>query len=221
MAFLQPLIDMKDGGFWMIPILVVAVIALAIAFERLFYILFRANINSTAFVGSVQKLIMANNIDRAIKLCNAEPHAALPRVVKAGLIRANRNEKDIENAIDEAILEVAPKINKRTNYLAMLANVATLLGLLGTIWGLIEAFKAVATAPPELKQTMLAGGISMAMYTTAGGLMVAIPILLIHAIVLNRSNKILDDVDYYGLKMVNLLTARRRGTLKDDVAAEG
>ncbi|TVQ92813.1 MAG: MotA/TolQ/ExbB proton channel family protein [Deltaproteobacteria bacterium] len=221
MSLLQPIIDMKEGGFWMIPILVVAVIALAIAFERLFYILFRANINSTAFVGSVQKLIMANNIDRAIKLCNAEPHAALPRVVKAGLIRANRNEKDIENAIDEAILEVAPKINKRTNYLAMLANVATLLGLLGTIWGLIEAFKAVATAPPELKQTMLAGGISMAMYTTAGGLMVAIPILLIHAIVLNRSNKILDDVDYYGLKMVNLLTARRRGTLKDDVAAEG
>lgn len=221
MAFLQPLIDMKDGGFWMIPILVVAVIALAIAFERLFYILFRANINSAAFMASVQKLIMANNIDRAIKLCNAEPHAALPRVVKAGLTRANRNEKDIENAIDEAILEVGPKVNKRTNYLAMLANVATLLGLLGTIWGLIEAFKAVATAPPELKQTMLAGGISMAMYTTAGGLMVAIPVLLIHAIVLNRSNKILDDVDYYGLKVVNLLAARRRGTLKDDVAAEG
>jgi biopolymer transport protein ExbB len=221
MSFLNALIDMKEGGVWMIPILVVAVFALAIAFERLFYILFRANINANAFMAQIQKLIMANNIDRAIKLCNSEPHAALLRVVKAGLTRANRNEKDIENAIDEAILEVGPKVNKRTNYLAMLANVATLLGLLGTIWGLIEAFKAVATAPPELKQSMLAGGISMAMYTTAGGLMVAIPVLLIHAIVLNRSNKILDDVDYYGLKVVNLLAARRRGTLKDDVAAEG
>jgi biopolymer transport protein ExbB len=221
MAFLNALIDMKEGGVWMVPILVVAVFALAIAFERLFYILFRANINANAFMAQIQKLIMANNIDRAIKLCNAEPHAALPRVVKAGLTRANRNEKDIENAIDEAILEVGPKINKRTNYLSMLANVATLLGLLGTIWGLIDAFKAVATAPPELKQTMLAGGISIAMYTTAGGLMVAIPILLIHSVVLNRSNKILDDVDFYGLKFVNLLAARRRGTLKDDVAAEG
>jgi biopolymer transport protein ExbB/TolQ len=221
MAFLNALIDMKEGGVWMVPILVVAVFALAIAFERLFYILFRANINANAFMAQIQKLIMANNIDRAIKLCNAEPHAALPRVVKAGLTRANRNEKDIENAIDEAILEVGPKINKRTNYLSMLANVATLLGLLGTIWGLIDAFKAVATAPPELKQTMLAGGISIAMYTTAGGLMVAIPILLIHSVVLNRSNKILDDVDFYGLKVVNLLAARRRGTLKDDVAAEG
>lgn len=221
MSFLQALIDMKDGGVWMIPILVVAVFALAIAFERLFYILFRANINATAFMAQIQKLIMANNIDRAIKLCNAEPHAALPRVVKAGLTRANRTEKEIENAIDEAILEVGPKVNKRTSYLAMLANVATLLGLLGTIWGLIEAFKAVATAPPEMKQTLLAGGISIAMYTTAGGLMVAIPILLIHAIVLNRSNKILDDVDHYGLKVVNLLAARRRGTLKEDAAAEG
>lgn len=221
MSFLDDLIAMKDGGVWMIPILIVAVFALAIAFERLFYILFRANINATAFMAQVQKLIMANNIDRAIKLCNAEPHAALPRVVKAGLTRANRTEKEIENAIDEAILEVGPKVNKRTSYLAMLANVATLLGLLGTIWGLIGAFKAVATAPPEMKQTMLAGGISIAMYTTAGGLMVAIPVLLIHAIVLNRSNKILDDVDHYGLKVVNLLAARRRGTLKEDVAAEG
>ena len=221
MSFISQLIAMKDGGAWMIPILVVAVFAMAIAFERLFYILFRANINSTAFMAQIQKLIMANNIDRAIKLCNAEPHAALPRVVKAGLTRANRTEKEIENAIDEATLEVGPRVNKRTSYLSMLANIATLCGLLGTIWGLIMAFQGVATASAETKQTVLAAGISMAMYTTAGGLMVAIPTLLIHSIVLNKSNKILDDVDQYGLKVANLLSARRRGTLKEDVAAEG
>ena len=207
-----------EGGVWMIPILIVAIFALAIAFERLFYILFRAGINSTAFMGQIQKLILANNIDRAIKMCNAEPHAALPRVVKAGLTRANRTEKEIENAIDEAVLEVGPRVNKRTAYLSMLANVATLFGLLGTIIGLIDAFRAVATAPPELKQTMLAGGISVAMFTTAGGLMVAIPVLIIHSIVLNRSNKILDDVDHYGLKVVNLLSARRRGALNEEAA---
>jgi biopolymer transport protein ExbB/TolQ len=221
MTFINQLIAMKDGGAWMIPILVVAVFAMAIAFERLFYILFRANINATAFMAQIQKLIMANNIDRAIKLCNAEPHSALPRVVKAGLTRANRTEKEIENAIDEATLEVAPRVNKRTSYLSMLANIATLCGLLGTIWGLIMAFQGVATASAETKQTVLAAGISMAMYTTAGGLMVAIPTLLIHSIVLNKSNKILDDVDQYGLKVSNLLAARRRGTLKEDVAAEG
>jgi biopolymer transport protein ExbB/TolQ len=220
MQLISQLIQMKDGGAWMIPILVVGVFAMAIAFERLFYILFRANINATAFMAQIQKLIMANNIDRAIKLCNAEPHAALPRVVKAGLTRANRTEKEIENAIDEATLEIGPRVNKRTSYLSMLANIATLCGLLGTIWGLIMAFQGVATASAETKQTVLAAGISMAMYTTAAGLMVAIPTLMIHSVVLNKSNKILDDVDQYGLKVANLLAARRRGTLKEDEAAQ-
>jgi biopolymer transport protein ExbB/TolQ len=216
----DPVTMFKEGGPFMYVILMVGVFAMAIAFERLFYIVFRANINATAFMAQIQKLIMANNIDRAIKLCNAEPHAALPKVVKAGLTRANRTEKEIENAIDEATLEVGPLIAKRTAYLAMLANVATLSGLLGTILGLIQAFEAVAKASAETKQTLLAQGISVAMFTTAGGLFVAIPTLILHSIVVNRSNKILDDVDQYGLKTVNLLTARRRGTLKED-AAEG
>jgi len=217
---INPIIMMRDGGFYMYPILFAGVFAMAIAFERLFYIIFRANINSTAFMAQIQKLIMANNIDRAIKLCNAEPHAALPRVVKAGLTRANRTEKEIENAIDEATLEIAPLINKRTQYLSMLANVATLIGLLGTIIGLIQAFNAVAVASAEMKQQLLAQGISVAMFTTAGGLMAAIPTLVLHSIIGARANKILDDVDQYGLKTVNLLTARRRGTLKEDGAVE-
>jgi biopolymer transport protein ExbB/TolQ len=216
----NPIVMFRDGGPFMYVILIVAVFAMAIAFERLFYIIFRANINSTAFMAQVQKLIMANNIDRAIKLCNAEPHAALPKVVKAGLTRANRTEKEIENAIDEATLEVGPLVNKRTAYLSMLANVATLVGLLGTILGLIQAFNAVAVASAEMKQQLLAQGISVAMFTTAGGLMAAIPTLILHSVISNRSNKILDDVDQYGLKTVNLLTARRRGTLKEDAAAD-
>jgi biopolymer transport protein ExbB/TolQ len=101
----------------------------------------------------------------------------------------------------------------------MLANVATLTGLLGTIWGLIMAFEAVARASAEMKQTLLAQGISVAMYTTAGGLMVAIPTMVLQSIIQGRSNKILDDVDQYGLKTVNLLTARKRGTLNQGAAA--
>ena len=96
----NPVEMFMEGGFFMIPILFCLVIAMAIAFERMFFIIFRANINSTAFMAQVQKLIMANNIDRAIKLCNAEPHAALPRVVKAGLTRANRKPEEISNAVD-------------------------------------------------------------------------------------------------------------------------
>lgn len=210
---------MAKGGEFMYPILLSAIFALAIAVERMYYVMFRANINGTAFMAQVQKLIMANNIDRAIKLCNAEPNAALPRVLKAGLTRANRSEVEIQNAVDEAVLEVFPLLNKRTGYLPMLANVATLTGLLGTIQGLIVAFKAVATASAESKQTLLAAGISTAMYTTAGGLVVAIPTLVLHSIIAARTTKIMDDVDQFALKTVNLLGARRRGTLKEDGAA--
>jgi biopolymer transport protein ExbB/TolQ len=209
-----------EGGVFMYFILFFMVLAAAIGVERMFYLYARANINSTAFMAQVQKLIMANNIDRAIKLCNAEPHAALPRVVKAGLTRANRTEKEIENAIDEATLEVVPVINKRTAYLAMLANVSTLTGLLGTIFGLIAAFDAVANASPEMKQTLLAAGIAVAMFTTAGGLLAAIPTLVAHSVISTKTNKILDDVDQYGLKTLNLLSARRRGTLKEDATAK-
>ena len=209
---------MYKGGPFMWPILISAIFALAIAFERLYYILFRANINGTAFMAQIQKLIMANNIDRAIKLCNAEPNAALPRVLKAGLTRANRSEVEIQNAVDESVLEVFPQLNKRSSFLPMLANVATLTGLLGTIQGLIQAFEAVAHASAETKQSLLAAGISTAMFTTASGLVVAIPTLVLHSIIASRTTKIMDEIDQYALKTVNLLGARRRGTLKEDGA---
>jgi biopolymer transport protein ExbB/TolQ len=215
----DPVTMFNQGGEFMYPLLVIAVFAMAIAFERLFYVYFRASINAIAFMGRIQKLIMANNIDRAIKLCNSEPSAALPRVIKAGLTRANRSEKEIESAIDEATLEVGPMVNKRVAYLGMLSNVATLTGLLGTISGLILAFDAVARASAETKQALLASGISVAMFTTMGGLMVAIPVIVLHSIIQSKANKILDEVDQYGLKTLNLLTARRRGNLREEAAS--
>jgi biopolymer transport protein ExbB/TolQ len=215
----DPVTMFNQGGEFMYPLLVIAVFAMAIAFERLFYVYFRASINATAFMGRIQKLIMANNIDRAIKLCNSEPSAALPRVIKAGLTRANRSEKEIESAIDEATLEVGPMVNKRVAYLGMFSNVATLTGLLGTISGLILAFDAVARASAETKQALLASGISVAMFTTMGGLMVAIPVIVLHSIIQSKANKILDEVDQYGLKTLNLLTARRRGNLREEAAS--
>jgi biopolymer transport protein ExbB/TolQ len=210
---------MEMGGIFMWPILVCFIFASAIAVERLYYIVLRANINGTAFMAQIQKLVMANNIDRAIKLCNAEPNRALPRVLKAGLTRANQKQTDIQNAVDETVLEVFPQLNKRTNFLPMLANVATLTGLLGTIQGLILAFEAVAHASAESKQTLLAGGISTAMYTTAGGLIAAIPTLVIHSIISSRTTKIMDEIDQYALKTVNLLGARARGALTEEAAA--
>ncbi len=210
----------RDGGPFMYIILVVSVIAMATIIERGYMVLFRYNLNGAAFMAQIQKLIMANNIDRAIKLCNAESNAALTKVLKAGLTRANRSTVEIQNAVDEATLEVIPMIQKRTPYLGMWANVATLIGLLGTISGLVTAFKAVASASPETKQTLLAAGISVAMYTTAFGLVVAIPTMICHSIISNRTTKLIDEIDQYSVKLINLLAARQRGTLKEE-GAEG
>jgi len=206
----------REGGEFMYLILVISVIAMATVIERGYMILFRYNINGAAFMAQIQKLVMANNIDRAIKLCNAESNSALTRVLKAGLTRANRSALEIQNAVDEATLETIPMLMKRTPYLGMWANVATLTGLLGTISGLVIAFKAVATAAPEEKQQMLAQGISVAMYTTAFGLVVAIPTMIAHSVISNRTVKLIDEIDQYSVKLINLLTARQRGTLKED-----
>lgn len=203
----------QDGGFFMWPILVCAVFSSAICLERLWFLHLRASVNATALMAQVQKLVLADNIDRAIKICNTEPHAMLPRVLKAALLRANEAEADIASAVEEATLEVAPLVHRRSGHLGMLANVSTLLGLLGTIQGLILAFDAVANASAESKSALLASGISIAMYTTFAGLVVAIPTLVLQSVVLARSVQILDEVDEYGLKLVNLLVARRRGRL--------
>ena len=189
-------------------ILGVWVVALAIILERIFFVFFRYNLNGAAFMAQIQKLIAANNIDRAIKLCNAEPHAALSKVIKAGLVRANRRPKEIRDSVDEATLEVLPLVTRRTPMLATWANVATLTGLLGTILGLIQAFKAVGVATAEQKQALLASGISVAMYTTEFGLIVAIPIMIFHSLLQSRTTRVIDDIDVFSVKLVHLLEAR-------------
>jgi biopolymer transport protein ExbB/TolQ len=131
--------------------------------------------------------------------------------LKAGLTRADASEGELRSAVDETVLGVYPELTKRSGYLPMLANVSTLMGLLGTIQGLIQAFDAVANATAESRQTLLADGIGVAMYTTFAGLVVAIPTLVLHSIIVARTTKIMDEVDQYALKTVNLLGARRRG----------
>jgi biopolymer transport protein ExbB/TolQ len=200
-----------DGGFFMHPIAFVSVFGIAIAIERFIFLFFKYNINANQFMAQIQKLVMANNIDRAIKLCNAAPSAALPKVIKAGLTRANKGETEIANAVEEATLEVIPNITKRTPTLQQVANIATLLGLLGTIIGLIKAFEAVATAPPDMKTQMLTASISIAMNTTAFGLIVAIPTLAAYIFLNNVSKKIIDEIDQYSVKLQNLLVSRGKG----------
>ncbi|MCB9637577.1 MAG: MotA/TolQ/ExbB proton channel family protein [Myxococcales bacterium] len=200
-----------DGGVFMHPIAICLIFGIGLTIERFIFLFFKYNINGAAFMAQIQKLILANNIDRAIKLCNAAPSAALPKVVKAGLTRANKGETEIANAIEEASLEVIPKVQKRTNLLQAVANVATMLGLLGTIFGLIEAFKALDKAAADQKSKLLAQYISIALNTTAFGLVSAIPCLVAHAILTSITKKIIDEIEEYTTKLQNLLFNRAKG----------
>lgn len=201
-----------DGGIWMHPISLCSAVALAIGIERVVALFFRYNINGNHFMAQIQKLILSNNIDRAIKLCNAAPSAALPRVIKAGLTRANKGEIEIAQAVEEATLEVLPDINKRTLILPNVANISTMLGLLGTIVGLIDAFGAVAAAPPDMKSQLLTQALAIGLNTTAFGLIVAIPTLAVYIFLSNTTKKITDEIERYSMKLQNLLVARGKGT---------
>jgi biopolymer transport protein ExbB len=139
----------SEGGIWMYIILLASILGIGIMIERFVQLFFKFNINANAFMAQIQKLVMANSIDKAIKLCNAAPSAALARVIKAGLTRANKGPDEIQNAVEEASLEVIPLVQRRTSSLQAIANIATLLGLLGTIIGMIQAFASMADVSPD------------------------------------------------------------------------
>jgi biopolymer transport protein ExbB/TolQ len=205
------ILAIQDGGIWMAPIIISFVFALAIAAERLVFIL-SAKSNKSALMEVVKSAIMSGSPNKAVQECSklAEKKQALPAVLLAGLQAANRSEKEVESAMEQATLEQFPKLTKRMAFLPMLANVATLSGLLGTIIGLIEAFDAVANAAPDQKQIMLAKGISKAMYTTAGGLVVAIPTLIINSILTAMVTGIMDEVDQSSAELLNRIRANKR-----------
>ncbi|MFH0765446.1 MAG: MotA/TolQ/ExbB proton channel family protein [Calditrichota bacterium] len=196
---------------WIILIFFVAMIAISI--ERLIYVFGKANINAGRFMAEIRKLVAAGDFKKAIALCKSGSEKALPQVIIAALVEAEKREfvdfRTVQNAVDEASLSVIPKLGKRTGWLAVLSNVATLTGLLGTIFGLVVAFKAVGdpkVAAAGGGTTMLAQGIAIAMFTTLWGLIVAIPGLLVYTVVNNKTQAILDDIDEHSVKLIHLLT---------------
>lgn len=210
MDFLTMLVEQyKAGGPFMHPISLALGFTIAISMERIIRLLFQYNIDGTSFMFEVQKHVLANDLDGAIRLCNGAGTAALPRVVKAGLQRASRDSEQIQNAIDAASLEVIPKMEKRLHYLGLIANLATLLGLLGTINGLIVSFSAVATAEASERQNILSAGIAEALNCTAWGLLVAIVTMILHSWLSGRSNTLVEEVDEYSVKLLDLLSARK------------
>jgi biopolymer transport protein ExbB len=175
-------------------ILLVLVAGVAIMIERALYILVKNRIDTNAFVNRLLEFIQRDNIRSAIEFCSVST-AVLPRITRAGLEEAGKSPAEIQNAFELAAMREIPKLEKRTQYLSTIANIATLLGLLGTIFGLISSFQAVATADASMKASLLSGGISQAMNTTAFGLIVAIPCMLAYSIIQEKTNSLIDEIN--------------------------
>jgi biopolymer transport protein ExbB len=179
------------GGPGMWPILLLLMLTIAIVIERAVF-LRKAVVDKEKLMGLLRSQISAGNIQGAIKVCSGNS-APITRIAQAGLMRANRSEAEIQAAMDEASLREMPQLEKRTGYLAMLSNLATLAGLLGTIYGLIHAFAGVAGVDPAQKASMLSKGISEAMHCTFFGLLVGIIGLAGFAWLNGKTQQILDD----------------------------
>ncbi|KKK86015.1 hypothetical protein LCGC14_2767460 [marine sediment metagenome] len=190
----------------MYPIAIVLVCGLAIAIERWIFLSAAKMSNRKAF-NQIMPLLQKRDLNGVIKIANSST-APMGRIIGAGIARMAQSQRrdDIEYAMEEGVMEALPRLEKRTQYLATLANIATLLGLLGTIIGLIAAFTAVANADPAEKASLLSQSISVAMNTTAFGLISAIPLLLFHALLQTKTTEIVDSLEMAGVKVLNILS---------------
>lgn len=198
----------QEGGSFMWVIFLVWAVGLGISLER-FFALIGMNIDGASFMNELHRYILGNDIQGAINICSSKSKAVLPKVLSSGLKRANQSAEQIQNAIDATSLEVIPKIEKRLNYIQLVANISTLFGLLGTIQGLIESFSAVASADPAQKAELLALGISKAMNTTFLGLLAAITVMILHTYLASKADQIVSTLDEYSVKLMDLIGTRK------------
>ncbi len=199
----------QSGGLFMYPIVVVLALGVAIAVERYIYLTAARATNQRVWK-QVMPLLLDGKYGQAVAITE-KSKSALSRILRYGLDRADSKTRrdDVEVAMEEGLMETVPRLEKRTHYLATFANIATLLGLLGTIMGLIQAFTAVANANPAEKADMLSASISVAMNTTAFGLMAAIPLLLIYTVLQTKTTELVDSLEMASVKFLNILTERR------------
>ncbi len=197
----------KHNPTFMVLNLCCSAIVLSIVVERFLFQVTRYRVNSKEFFAQIKKLVVAGNIDRAIKLCDAGDYPIL-QLVKAGLTQASKGADDIDAALSEKLSELKPAVEKRISTLWSLANIATLVGLIGTVSGLIKTFASIA-APglsAAVKQQMLSNGIAEAMYNTAFGLGIAVVCMIAHVLLHTRSKNIQHDLEATTERVFNLLT---------------
>ena len=206
------------GGPFMYPILIVFAVGTAIAIER-YVTLTRVTSKNQKVWTRVQPALMKGDFEEAREMTSND-ESAISRLLSMGLARqgAVRRREDIEIAMEEGMMEIIPQLEKRTPYVALASSIATLLGLLGTIMGLIQAFTAVANANPAEKADLLSASISVAMNTTAFGLMVAIPLLVTHTVLTAKAGQIVDSLEMASVKALNVISAKSRRRIEAEAA---
>jgi biopolymer transport protein ExbB len=204
----------SSGGVFMYPILVVFAVGAAIAVER-YITLAQVTQKNQVVWKKVQPLLANGEFDEAREMTGTD-ESTISQVLNMGLSLqgAVRRREDIEIAMEESMMEIVPRLEKRTPYVALASSIATLLGLLGTIMGLIQAFTAVANANPAEKADLLSASISVAMNTTAFGLMVAIPLLITHAVLTSKTGDIVDSLEMATVKALNVFSRRAKRALE-------
>jgi biopolymer transport protein ExbB len=210
MEFLYQIVKFfTAGGAFMVPILLVGAVAVAITIERYVTLSLMAARNRRTWT-LVESVVTSGEFDKARELMSKDD-SSLARLLSMGLALegAVRRRDDVEKAMQEGMMDVVPQLEKRTHYLATAANVATLLGLLGTVNGLIHAFAAVATVNPAEKANLLAASISQAMNCTAFGLMTAVPILVVHAFLQSKTTGLSDGLETAAIRLLNAIAARQ------------
>lgn len=220
MEFLLKLVNAfspsSDAYLFMWAILTAGIFSLSIIIERFFYLRGKMMSKSEMFMKDILGYIQKDNVAEAVNLCNKVGKKALAQVVKSGLQEAASGAERIRNAIDESMLKILPQLEKRTGFLAVIGNVSTLMGLLGTVYGLIMSFAAVGKPGIDAakKSELLASGIATAMNATFSGLSIAIASIVIYAYFKSKTQKIIDELDEYGLRLGNVLVEKSYKTHK-------
>lgn len=199
----------QEGGFFMYPIAVVLAIGLAIVIERYTFLTLERARNRKLW-NDILPVLDKGDYQQAYNLTTSTD-ASIGKIINYGLTRlsSSKNMEDVEAAMEEGLMEITPRLEKRTHYVSTFANLATLLGLLGTIVGLIQAFTAVANADPAEKAELLSQSIAVAMNTTAFGLIVAIPLILVYAVLQTKTTELVDSMEMVSVKFNNLVRRHR------------
>jgi biopolymer transport protein ExbB/TolQ len=211
----------KEGGPFMILVLCISIASAILIVERYLALRFRYHIDGRQLFNEVKKFLAVNDTKRALEVCRQYPLAPLAQVLAAGIQQIDQGPDEAEIAMETETLYYVPKINERLQYLPSLANTATLVGLLGTITGLIISFSASSGAQAIgglTKEQALAHGISFAMYTTAFALMVAIPTVLAAMFLGAKANRLIDDIDHYASALKHLVQRRKSGQALETTA---